>query len=104
MEGYQWPGNIRELKHTIVSLVIGCPGDKITKWDSSKEGLVGQPAFVLKTMMEDYECSLVSDALGRAGGNLKLAADILKIPQRTLYDKMRKYGLAKDNFKGTSKN
>lgn len=89
---YSWPGNIRELQHTIEKAVI------------MNEGPVLKPdVFFFKPLttsrlnkdmtLDEMEKSLISGVLQKAEGNLSLAAQRLGVTRQTLYNKIKKYGL-----------
>jgi two-component system response regulator AtoC len=106
MEGYEWPGNIRELKNIIERICIMYGGpvllpDYLPREINRREpGDTAVRAVTLKEMemglelaTERYEKSLISAALTGTGGNVLQAAQILKVPRGTLRYKMAKYGL-----------
>lgn len=45
-----------------------------------------------------FEQMLIEDALSATKGSIKHTMTALNLPRKTLYDKMRKYGLNRDNF------
>ena len=57
---------------------------------AAEGGLAGN----LKQAMDDYERDLIVQALERCSDNQTKAAELLKIPRRTLVSKIRKYGLS----------
>ncbi len=94
-----WPGNVRELRNVAERYVLlgeDHAFDLERLLDDADEG-VG--AMTLPEQVESFEKSLIEQALGSNGGNLKLTMISLGIPRKTLYDKMRKYGLDKKNYK-----
>ena len=118
--GYRWPGNVRELRNVIERAAVICttaqlePEDLPERVRSPAEDEAGQgrptsPASsgaVLRTMDEltgapfrdrirDYEVKLITDALDAAAGNQSRAAEILRMPLRTLVHKIRTYNLKK---------
>ena len=52
-------------------------------------------AVPFRDRIRDYEVKLLTDALDAAGGNQSRAAEILRMPLRTLVHKIRTYGLKK---------
>ena len=106
MEGYDWPGNIRELKNVIERICIMHGGpvlmpDYLPREINCVERRdEAAPVVTLKEMelglelaTERYEKSLIKAAVTGTGGNVLQAAQILKVPRGTLRYKMAKYGL-----------
>ncbi|NVO20160.1 MAG: sigma-54-dependent Fis family transcriptional regulator [Bacteroidetes bacterium] len=92
LQHYSWPGNIRELQHTIEKAVILSEGP-VLKPDLFFFKPLGA-AKVLKDMtLEEMEKNLIAGVLQKAGGNLSLAAQHLGVTRQTLYNKIKKYGL-----------
>ncbi len=94
---YSWPGNIRELEHTIERAVIMSEGGLVEPSDislpeahsrSANDAGARQPAT-----LDSIEAAAVRDAVERSGGNMSLAAQQLGITRQTLYNKMKKYGI-----------
>lgn len=101
--GYQWPGNIRELRNCIEramifieadriqadDLIIGSPtsgeshSDTIQKADIPTEGL----------SLEAMEKNLIQQALSKAGGNKSKAARLLHLSRDTFRYRLEKHGL-----------
>jgi DNA-binding NtrC family response regulator len=90
---YQWPGNIRELQHTIEKAVILSEGNVLKPEDFFMRPLqAGKPAKSDITL-EEMEKRMISLAIEKHSGNLSAAADQLGITRQTLYNKIRKTGL-----------
>jgi Nif-specific regulatory protein len=104
LRGYSWPGNIRELEHSIESAVVFCSGpvlkpshlslpfesDESFEWDqAATEGSlpVGLP-------LADVEKKYILKTLAECGGNRTRAAAILGIGRNTLLRKLKTYGIA----------
>jgi DNA-binding NtrC family response regulator len=89
---HEWPGNIRELQHTIEKAVILSDGPNLKSEDfvfrTPGKKLHGAPQT-----LEDMERSLIEDALERQNGNLTAAADQLGISRQTLYNKIKRYDI-----------
>lgn len=97
LQHYPWPGNVRELANVIERAAILADGDTVTS-DLLVLGLpAAQPAIqtptVLDGTLEAMEKEAIRRALDATAGNRKQAAARLGIGLRTLYDKLREYGL-----------
>ncbi|SHI35115.1 sigma-54-dependent transcriptional regulator [Pseudozobellia thermophila] len=90
---YKWPGNIRELLHTIERAVILSEGNVLKPDDfllSNKTAMathVNGPAT-----LEEMEQVMIERALEQNGGNYSAAAEQLGISRQTLYNKLKKIG------------
>jgi arginine utilization regulatory protein len=106
LTSYRWPGNVRELKHTIEHAMNMAEDEMITLADlpyhlpgqvNSKriqhEVNLGEKS--LRKMLSTYERSIINQALTKTDGNIKQAAELLKIPRQTLQYKMSKFEAAK---------
>lgn len=92
LNSYPWPGNIRELQHTIEKGVILCENNLITPWDlylSQPE----DPVYEKKLTLEEMELRMIRKELQAEDQNLSVVARNLGISRPTLYKKMKKYGL-----------
>lgn len=83
-----WPGNARALMSEAMRFVLGL---QEMDADIGQDGLVERLAQV--------ERSLLTDALKRARGQASVAAEALKLPRKTFYDKLAKYGIRPESFR-----
>ncbi len=96
---YHFPGNVRELENIIERAVILCGGDALRPDDITLPASGrGSPSFLddaagLTEKIDHYEKSLLGEALAAADGNQSEAARRLRINERNLRYKIRKYGL-----------
>lgn len=89
-----WPGNARALMSAAMRFVLG-EGDATGQSEDAEElGLTEQMARV--------ERSLLIAALRRAEGRASAAAKALKLPRKTFYDKLTRYGLKPETFRADS--
>ena len=95
---YDWPGNIRELRNCIESMVV-VTRDTLLGVDDLPDhiapGRLALPAPTQLTGMslQQAECELIRTTLDDCHGNRKDAAKKLGIGERTLYRKISQYGL-----------
>jgi len=97
MRSYTWPGNIRELEHSIEKAVILAEGNTVKPEDlylKKMPGLAMQPAEANGSYGE-FEKEIIRKALLRHMGNMTSAARELGISRQTIYNKMKmkRYGL-----------
>ncbi|NIZ59383.1 sigma-54-dependent Fis family transcriptional regulator [Sedimentitalea sp. CY04] len=83
-----WPGNARSLMSAAMRFVLGMPEETT---ETAGLGLVEQLAQV--------ERSLLIAALGRQNGRAAAAAQALKLPRKTFYDKMARYGIRPEDYR-----
>jgi two-component system, NtrC family, C4-dicarboxylate transport response regulator DctD len=94
---HDWPGNVRELRNVAYRFVLGLLDDSASVLHSRTARSV-----TLNEQIDHFEKVLVEDALAEHRGNAEAASRCLGIPKRTLYDKIRKFGLSIDAFKSAS--
>lgn len=90
---HAWPGNVRELKNAADRTVLGLP---------SMDNVDPDAAFVHRPLDEQvalFEKHLIQEALTASSGRAAMASEALGIPKKTLYDKLKRLGLAADDFK-----
>ncbi len=86
----RWPGNVRELKALAERDALGLDWS-----DTDAAAGVAQPqALSLPEMTVAFERDLIVQTLASANGNASEAARRLKIPRRTLGEKMQRYGIS----------
>ena len=88
---HSWPGNIRELQHTIEKAVIMADNRDI---DAEQLNLqpTAKPVSDNSTL-EDMERHMIREAMEQNDGNLTVVARRLGITRQTLYNKIKRYGL-----------
>ena len=89
---HDWPGNVRELGNAAERFVLGMP-----VFERLSETELG-PERSLPEIVMAYEKEIISASFRRNGGSVKLTSEELKIPRKTLQDKMTKYALKRGDF------
>lgn len=96
---HAWPGNVRELRNLAERYVLlgeNCTFDfenrPITDINTRNE-------MTLPDKVDQFESMLIQAELSRCGGSIKETLSSLGLPRKTLYDKMKKYGLDKSDYK-----
>jgi two-component system response regulator HydG len=102
---YDWPGNVRQLRNVIESMVV-VDIDEVLDLDDLPDELApatGEAAAAAGTdglhelvgkSLGDLEALFIAETLKVTGGNREEAASMLGIGERTLYRKIKEYGLS----------
>ena len=90
---YHWPGNIRELQHTIEKAVILCEGDVIRSKDIFVKQTWSPQFSTTVPYLEEVERQAIETAIRQNDGNLTATAEQLGISRQTLYNKIKRFKL-----------
>jgi len=99
--GYDWPGNVRQLRNSIRTMVVMCDRQEIDVQDIPPEihqvrqlGS-GEPSadHLAGFSLDELEKQAIVQTLAQTGGNREKAAKTLGIGERTLYRKIKEYNL-----------
>ncbi|MDP1662968.1 MAG: sigma-54 dependent transcriptional regulator [Phycisphaerales bacterium] len=116
LAAYAWPGNVRELLNVVQNLIVAAigeggdvnsmtldvrhipddvraAGDEGAGDDDGGQGPSGPGASLAGTPLEQLEKRAIRETLRLAAGNREAAAKLLGIGERTLYRKLKEYGL-----------
>ncbi len=87
-----WPGNIRQLEHTVEKAIILSDGNTLSIHDFD---LNDSPISTAEesTTLESMERNAIASAIKLYNGNMSEVARHLGITLQTLYNKLRKYGI-----------
>jgi DNA-binding NtrC family response regulator len=103
LKTYQWPGNVRELTNVIEFIVIFCKGRTINERDlpalfhpSSSPETGNFNIQLTSRSLSQAESTLIKTVLMETGWNLKQSAKLLDVARGTLYSKIKKYDLKKE--------
>jgi two-component system response regulator HydG len=109
LEGFAWPGNLRQLENVVQHAVLMCHGPELMLQNLPMpvQEAALPPVFDDEPILGDSlheqrdlaERGVIQRALTSNGFNRTRAADALGISRVTLYKKMRKYGLLKESAK-----
>jgi len=96
-EKYHWPGNIRELQHTIERCVILGEGDVIQPAEflfSDSRNQEKDDSLIFESFnLEDVEKMIIRRVITKNSGNITRAASELGLTRTSLYRRMEKYSL-----------
>jgi DNA-binding NtrC family response regulator len=119
LTSYAWPGNVRQLLNVVQNMVVtgigsSEPGQPVrldirhipedvraeeeaegagNGFDASDLGGAVAPGSLAGTSLEQLEKRAIRETLKLTGGNREQAAKLLGIGERTLYRKLKEYGL-----------
>jgi len=94
-----WPGNVRQLMNVVERLVVLADGDRIRAEDVEREigaarAIYSTAPSSLDVKRRDAERGALVEALDKTGGNRTVAARLLGISRRTLYNKLAEHGIS----------
>ena len=91
---YHWPGNLRQMKNIIKRATLLAQGSFIGLAELGSEILETQLSTPKMTLRdEDAEKEHILEALRQTGNNKSRAAQLLDIDRKTLYNKLKLYGI-----------
>ncbi len=99
---YDWPGNVREVFQLLHRMVVMATGevidlrdipDEIRSSDDSGENHTQTRAGLAGVGLDKLEKEAIRQTLAMTAGNREQAAQLLGIGERTLYRKLKEYGL-----------
>jgi Nif-specific regulatory protein len=95
---YHWPGNVRELENCIERAVLVCHGDSLRSNDlpptlqmAVSDNRSDTPGLI--STIDNLEQEMITDALKEHNGNQRIAAAQLRITERMMGYKIKKYGI-----------
>lgn len=111
---YNWPGNVRELRNAVESMVVvdfdgvldvddlpmeftgvptGSAASLTTADGDGGQSVANGVSWLVGKPLEEIEKLAITETLKLTGGNREQAAEMLGIGERTLYRKIKEYGL-----------
>ena len=95
LAAYRWPGNARELANALERAAILADGDTIREEHIRLDDARGPTPAAVEggRRLAAVEREAILATLDGVGGNRRKAAEILGIGERTLYDKLKRFGV-----------
>ena len=94
---HSWPGNVRELQNAAerfaLGLGIGLEADNQRRGDG-----IAVARVPLSEQIDAFESSLIRRELIKQRGNVTATYEALGVPRKTLYDKMKRHGIRRDDL------
>ena len=98
LANYEWPGNVRELRHAVhrAFIMSDMQGSNVALPDSFQspfsKATKQTNSISAGQTIEDVEKQLITATLEKVDGNKTLAAEMLGISTKTLYNRLHAYG------------
>lgn len=93
LTGHDWPGNVRELRNVAERLALGI--EQAGPDDPAAQGTLAERVAA-------FERQTIATELESHRGRLKPVYESLGLSRKTLYDKMRRYDLSRDDYRETT--
>ncbi|QBF33303.1 sigma-54 dependent transcriptional regulator [Thalassococcus sp. S3] len=88
LAGREWPGNVRQLGNVAERHLLGLETYTLTTGEGG----------TLAERMEGYERGILGAALAAHGGKLRDVYEALGLSRKTLYEKLRRHGLDREDY------
>ncbi|WP_305794053.1 sigma-54 dependent transcriptional regulator [Hahella sp. CCB-MM4] len=95
---HDWPGNVRELRNLAERYVI-MGEDCSFEMEQMLNDQEIQSRQTLSEKVEFYEETLIRESLAANHGSIKDTMLALGLPRKTLYDKLKKYGINRQEYR-----
>ncbi len=102
LSSFGWPGNVRQLLNVVQNMVVIAGGepldvrhipDDIASGEDNPDAPLASGGSLAGTSLEQLEKRAIRETLRLTGGNREQTANLLGIGERTLYRKLKEYGL-----------
>jgi len=102
LTGAHWPGNVRQLLNVVQNMVVLSGGatldvqhvpEGVVASGNDDDGGAGGTGSLAGASLEQLEKRAIRETLRLTGGNREQTAKLLGIGERTLYRKLKDYGL-----------
>lgn len=104
LSSFNWPGNQEQLKQIAQNFVWLNRNTKTSISHLLKispvetVGMSNKFDKNLRYLMQDFECQLITQAMIECAGNISQVCDLMKIPRRTLNEKLLKHEINRNTF------
>lgn len=89
---HDWPGNVRELSHFAERFALGLEVDRVLP-----SPLGGQQSLPERLALAEAE--IIRSTLERHEGDVASSLAELGLPRKTFYDKLKRHGISRDDYK-----
>ena len=96
LHAHDWPGNVRELRHFASSIALGID---LARIEAPADGH-GQSLY---ERVQSFEAAVIRQSLQQSGGDIAQAVGRLRIPRKTLYDKLSRYKISPPAFRAVKR-
>lgn len=93
IQAYHWPGNLRQLKNVIKRATLLTQGNLITPLELGSDLIPTSSCSSISLKNEEAEKRQILEALRQTNHNKSKAAQLLNIDRKTLYNKLKSYGI-----------
>jgi DNA-binding NtrC family response regulator len=94
IQQHDWPGNVRQLQHSMERAVLMADERKIMPRDIFPDAYASTSSNESKRLtLSEREILIIKESIQRNGGNLSKASRELGVARSTLYNKMKTYGI-----------
>lgn len=100
---YHWPGNVRDLENAVQSAMILAPGDTVESGclplrvkgyeQAENTAMLAPEKSNIKEINAQVEKEIILETLKKFNFNRTLTAEALNISRKTLFNKMKRYGI-----------
>ena len=92
IQQHDWPGNLRELSGYARAFVLRVEG-------AAFGAVAATQGSSLQEIVADFERTVLDDALRQTNGSITAMETVLQAPRKTLYDKLKRYGLRPNDYR-----
>jgi len=104
-DAYHWPGNVRELRNTVERSLLFCKNELVTvdelpptlrRASTPARKPAAHSVLTLQEAVTRAEVEAIRAALASTEGQKNRAAELLRVSRKTLWEKMKAYGLGEE--------